>query len=190
LHRIGKARRVAAQRLRRVQRLVRDYPADGVQEAYRDAEGRYVLVIRLSSGEDYSAAEWPAGLQVTSHWTDKTVIAGDERGSTTTLLVLTPTGDGRMRIDPVPMLPRMGSETYAYGYSGGTPAGTYRALLRCALGDGTDIPWSAMLEGRRGSDDIPASQLWAAISTTKGSLRLSWPQLKLWARADKKHATT
>lgn len=181
----------AALRLRRVWRLIRDYPADGIQKIYRDSEGRYILVIRLASGEDYSAAEWPAGLQVTSHWTDKTVIAGDdERGSTTTLLALTPTGDGQMRIDPVPMLPRMGSETFAYGYGGGTPAGTYRTLLRCALGDGTDIPWSAILEDRRGSDDTPASQLWTAISTTKGSLRLSWPQLKLWARADKNHATT
>jgi hypothetical protein len=181
----------AALRLRRVQRLIRGYPADGVQEVCRDSEDRYVLVIRLSSGEDYSAAEWPVGLQMTAHWTDKTVIAGDdERGSTTTLLALTPTGDGRMRIDPVPMLPRMGGETFAYGYSGGTSASTYRALLRCALGDDTDIPWSATLHGRRGSDDAPASQLWTAISTTKGSLRLSWPQLKLWARADKNHATT
>lgn len=46
-----------ALRLRRVQRLVRDYPADGVQKIYRDSEGRYVLVIYLDSGEDYSTAD-------------------------------------------------------------------------------------------------------------------------------------
>jgi hypothetical protein len=180
----------AALRLRRVKHLVRNHPADSVQKIYRDSEGRYVLIIRLSSGEDYSAAEWPAGLQVTSHLTDKTVIAGDDEcGSTTTLLALTPTRDGQMRIDPVPMLPHTSSETFAYGYGGGTPTTTYRALLRCALGDDTDIPLSAILESRRGSDAAPASQLWTAISTTKGPLRLSWPQLKLWARADKNRAT-
>ncbi|NAS20069.1 hypothetical protein GT755_00030 [Herbidospora sp. NEAU-GS84] len=181
----------AALRLRRVQRLIADYPADGLQNIYRDSEGRYILVTRLSSGQDHSLAEWPAGLQVTAHWTDKTVIAGDdELGSTTTLLALTPTSEGRMRIDPVPMLPHMGSDAFAYGYGGGTPSTTYRALLRCALGDTTELPWSVILHGRRGSDDTPASQLWTAISTTKGPLRLSWPQLKLWARADKNHTTT
>jgi hypothetical protein len=42
----------------------------------------------------------------------------------------------------------------------------------------------------RTPDGDPVSQLWAAISTTKGPLRLSWPQVKLWARADKNKALT
>jgi len=182
--------KAAALRLRRVHRLVNDHEDDVVQEIYRDDHGRYVLVVRFSSREDYSAAEWPTGLEVTSHWTDKTVIAGDKHSSTTTLLALTPTGDGRMRVDPVPMLPRLAGQNFAYGYGGGTPGITYRALLRCALGDGSDIPWSTIQENRRGSDDAPASQLWTAISTTKGPLRLSWPQLKLWALAEKNRAAT
>jgi len=180
----------AALRLRRVRRLVHNYPIDDVREAYRDSQGRYVLVIRLSS-EDWSSAEWPAGLQVTSHWTDKTVLAGDdEHGTTTTLLALTPTDDGQMRVDPVPLLPRHNGDSFAYGYSGGTPSTTYWALLRCALGDDPGISWAAVLNDRRGSDGNPVSRLWTAISTTSGPLRLSWPQLKLWARADKNHART
>ena len=177
-------------RLRRVHRLVRGYPDDGVQAMFRDRDGRYVATIQTGGGDIYGVAEWPCTLQVTAHWNDKTVIAGDdERGSTTTLLALTPTGDGQMRIDPVPMLPRGNSEAFAYGYGGGTPSSTYRALLRCALGDSSDLPWSGILDARRGSDTASASQLWDAISTTKGPLRISWPQLQLWARADKKRAT-
>lgn len=36
----------------------------------------------------------------------------------------------------------------------------------------------------------PVSQLWRAISTTKGPLWLSWRQVQLWARADRRMATT
>jgi hypothetical protein len=169
----------AAMRLRRVHRLAKDHPIEDVEAAYQDREGRYVLVIRYSSGLRLSA-EWPASLQVTTHWTDKTVLAGDDdEGTTTTLLALTPTEDGQMRIDPVPLPPRSDREAFAYGYGGGTPVTTYLALLRCALGDGNiSIRQIASL----------ASQLWTAISTTKGPLRLPWPQLKLWARADKTRA--
>lgn len=66
------------------------------------------------------------------------------------------------------------------------PSTTYVSLLRCALGDGanfTAISTTARAE----------SQLWKAISTTAGPLRLSWPQIQLWARADRntaKHAAS
>lgn len=180
----------AALRLRRVQRLVGDHAADDVRQVYRDRDGRYVLVVHLDNGMDYSKAEWPSGLQMTAQWTDRTVIAGDEHGGITTLLALTPTGDGGMQIDPVPMPPHRGSEAFAYGYGGGTPTTTYRALLRCALGDGTDIPLSSMMRAQRSADGTPTSQLWTAISATKGPLRLSWPQLQLWARADKNRAAS
>ena len=38
--------------------------------------------------------------------------------------------------------------------------------------------------------ESPVSQLWHTISTTNGPLRLSWPRLQLWARADQKAART
>lgn len=174
-------------RLRRVRRLVGDYPTDQVRQAYRDGEGRYVLVIGLSSGP-WSLAEWPVSLTATATWTDKTVLAGDdEQGTTTTLLALTPTDDGQMRIDPVPLLPRSDRDAFAYGYGGGTPSTTFRALLRCALGDNPDLTRTHKLAAHTPDGDT-SSQLWRAITTTKGPLRLSWPQVKLWARADKNYA--
>lgn len=173
-------------RLRRVQRLLRDYPADGVRHVYRDHDGRYVVIIDLSSGT-WVLAEWPVSLAKVDSWTDKTVLAGDsEQGTTTVLLALTPTDDGQMRVDPVPLLPGNITNTFAYGYGGGTPATTYRALLRCALGDGPDAARAAkVIHG-----DQASSQLWTAISTTKGPLRLSWPQVRLWARGDRKAAAS
>lgn len=171
----------------RLRRLLHDYPDGDVEQACRDGHGRYVLVVRLNSGL-WSFAEWPVALSTTKHWTDKTVLAGDdEDGTTMTLLALTPTEDGRMLIDPVPLLPRSDRDAFAYGYGGGTPATTYRALLRCALGDVPGVTGISTLDFR-GLDGTSTSQLWAAISITKGPLRLSWPQLKQWARADAERA--
>lgn len=178
----------AVLRLRRIRRIIRDYPIEQVHEAYRDGEGRYVLVVRLSSAE-WSLAEWPVSLASTAVWTDKTVLAGDgELDTITTLLALTPTEDGQMLVDPVPLPPRSHRDAFAYGYGGGTPANTYQALLRCALGDDPEVLRAIRPAGTRNADGNPVSQLWAAISTTKGPLRLSWPRVKLWARADKNHA--
>lgn len=180
----------AVLRLRRVRRIIHDYPIDQVREAYREADGRYVLVIKLSS-DVWSLAEWPVALNQVNGWTDKTVLAGDDnRGTVTTLLALTPTDDGQMRIDPVPLPPRSDRDAFAYGYGGGTPSTTFKTLLRCALGDGPDVMRAHRLAAERTPDGDPVSQLWAAISTTKGPLRLSWPQVKLWARADKNKALT
>lgn len=60
------------------------------------------------------------------------------------------------------------------------------ALLRCALGND---PAMALFWSWAPASKMP-SQLWHALSTTKGPLRLPWPQLKLWARADRKKAET
>lgn len=177
-----------ALRLRRVDRLLEGYRSATVRQAHRDPDGRYVLVVELGNGHVWSMAEWPVSLDRVADWTDKTVIAGDdEQGTTTTLLALTPTDDGRMRVDPVPLPPRSDRDAFAYGYGGGTPATTYQALLRCALGDGANIHriMRTTAENRRLNPDA-SSQLWKTISTTKGPLRLSWPQLQLWARADRK----
>ncbi|QIZ38210.1 hypothetical protein [Saccharopolyspora sp. ASAGF58] len=142
----------------------------------------------MSFGDEWSLAEWPASLQVTDTWTDKTVLAGDhDGGTTTTLLALTPTDDGRMQVDPVPLPARSDRDAFAYGYGGGTPGTTYQALLRTALGNDSNPARVAGLARERDTDGTPVSQLWAALSTTKGPLRLSWPQLQLWARADRKH---
>ncbi|MER7015321.1 hypothetical protein ABT324_28140 [Saccharopolyspora sp. NPDC000359] len=177
----------AVLRLRRIHRLLENYTPEHVQRAYRDPHGRYVLITNMG-GEEWGLAEWPASLQVTSTWTDKTVLAGDhDGGTTTTLLALTPTDDGQMQVDPVPLPARSDRDAFAYGYGGGTPGTTYQALLRTALGDGHTPARVADLIRARDDDGNPLSQLWAAITGTKGPLRLSWPQLQLWARADRKH---
>lgn len=113
------------------------------------------------------------------------MLAGDDDlGTVTTLLALTPTDGGQMRIDPVPLPPRSDRDAFAYGYGGGTPATTYRALLRCALAAPptscglTDWPQNGTQTGIRS----------ASCGLRSPQLRLSWPQVKLWARADKNHA--
>ncbi|WP_163554468.1 hypothetical protein [Candidatus Frankia alpina] len=175
-------------RLRRIHRLLDERPLEQVREAYRDPEGRYVLVIELHAGVLWSRAEWPASPRAVSTWTDKTVLAADDGAqSVVTLLALTATDDGRMRVDPVPLPPRSDRDAFGYSYGGGTPTTTYHALLRCALGDIPELSKIRRLPGERHADGTPVSQLWAAISTTKGPLRLSWPQVQLWARADQKN---
>ncbi|MET9263786.1 hypothetical protein [Amycolatopsis sp. NPDC004079] len=176
-----------ARRLRRVRRLLDNgYEELGI-EAFRDAQGRYVVPVRLANGDTWFRAEWPTALDVVGSWTDETVLAADESGSSATLLALTPAPDGKLRTDPVPLLPRSGSEGFGYGYSGGGPAGTYVALLRCALRADRDEA-GAIARFGNGADGDGGSQLWEAISGTRGPLRLSWPQVELWARADREHA--
>ena len=183
----------AALRLRRVRRLLGYHAPDRVRAGYREPDGRYVLVIELDNGSSWSAAEWPASLQVVSTWTDETVLAGDGPGGSVTLLALTPDGSGRTRTDPVPLQPHSNREAFGYGYTGGTPTTTYRALLRIGLGDGADtdpvLKWLREHDRPDGyRSDTPASQLWHTISTANGPLRLPWPRLRLWARADQKAA--
>lgn len=179
-----------ARRLRRVQRLLADGYDDLALDAYRDVDGRYIVTMRLTGGDLWFRAEWPTDLDVVGTWTDETILAGDESGSSTVLLALTSTPDGRLRSDPVPLQPRNGHEGFGYGYGGGGPAGTYLALLRCALGADRDEAGRIAGAGvHRGDDGEVPSQLWKAISTTKGPLRLSWPQVQLWARADRKRST-
>lgn len=185
------ADRDQALRRRRVRRLLAhdrlddfDKPGitDDVRHVYRDEHGRYVLVVD-QNGTLMSMAEWPKSLTGLEHWTDATVLAADNPGGVVTLLALTPTDDGRMRTDPVPLQPRVFRDAFGYGYGGGTPGTTYTAILRCALGDGPDIE----TVNRPAASD---SQLWEAISTTQGPLRLPWPQVQLWARADRRAAQT
>ena len=69
------------------------------------------------------------------------------------------------------------------------PGTTYQALLRIALDDEPGNGRITSVLHERHPDGSLVSQLWEAISTTTGPLRLSWPQLRLWARADRKAAT-
>ncbi len=179
----------AVLRLRRVRRVLRDDPIEQVRAAYRDPAGRHVLVVNRAHGDEWFVAEWPTTLSATASWTEATMLAGDPT-TVTALLALTSTDDGGMRVDPVPLPPHCDRDAYAYGYGGGSPATTYRAVLRVALGD--EVNTSPVIERSldRGPDHESISQLRRAIETTDGPLRLSWPQVKLWARADVKHATT
>ena len=179
-----------ALRLRRVRRLLEGGYEESALEAFRDGDGRYVIVVKFDNGDIWFKAEWPVALDIVDTWTDDTVLAGDETASTTTLLALTTTDDGRLRTDPVP-LPSPTRDAFGYGYGGGGPSFTYTALLRCALGVSRSQT-STIAKANLGLDDEdgPVSQLWKAISTTTGPLRLSWPQVQLWARADDKRATT
>ncbi|MFI6031641.1 hypothetical protein [Amycolatopsis magusensis] len=178
-----------ARRLRRVQRLLDNGYQRLAREAYRDTDGRYVLVVHLDNGDIWFRAEWPTDLDVLAHWTDETILAGDDSGSVTALLALTPTEDGSLRTDPVPLAPREGYEGFGFGYGGGGPSSTYSALLRVALGVSREEAGRiARAHPGRGLGDGPESQLWTTISTTTGPLRLSWPQVKLWARADRRAA--
>jgi hypothetical protein len=70
--------------------LLADDETDIVRQAYRDEQGRYVLVVEYSNGNLYGIAEWPKSLDVVSTWTDKTVLAADDTGGPVTLLALTP----------------------------------------------------------------------------------------------------
>lgn len=174
-----------ALRKRRVERMLNGGDPAQVVSAYRDPDGRYVLVCERRR-EQFALAEWPVGLDVTRTWTEKTILAADRRQhGGTTLLALTPTEDGQMRVDPVPLEPHGDREDFAYGYWGGTPATTYVSIARCALGEQRfaeiESLYSFIGSGHH-------SELWDAIATTQGPLRLSWPQVQLWARADRKNA--
>ena len=127
-------------------------------------------------------------------WTDRTILAADKVSNTTTLMALTPTDDGGMQVDPVPMPRGTGRTGFAFGYGGGGPAAMYMALLRCALSPAAHraikrlhprLGWRVGTKPVRDTEDSPpASQLWTAIVTTRGPLQLSWPKAQQWAFED------
>jgi hypothetical protein len=187
------ADRDAAVRLRRVRRLLHpDEAPHSDATLYHDPAGRYVVVNppRSPDAERWFAAEWPTSLEAVAGWTDKTILAADPVSNTTTLVALTPTDDGKMWVDPLPMPLSSGRDGFAYGYSGGTPTVTYRAVLRCALPlhehqtirIAPRMRWD--ITDAHTEENRPVSQLWKTIATAQGPLRLSWPQVQLWARAD------
>lgn len=180
---------VALRQRRVVTLLGGDKPLDpsSIDTVYRDSDGRYIVVFpaRGDNLPPSFVAEWPASLDAVAAWNDRTVLAADHAHQATAILALTPTDDGQMRVDPVPLRGhRAHGNAFAYGYGGGTPVTTYTAILRCALPDKYQ-PVSRLLHWAPGDDgERPTSQLWDAIATTKGPLRLRWSQVQHWACND------
>lgn len=88
-----------------------------------------------------------------------------------------------MTADPLPLEPGTGP-SFGYGYGGGSPYTLYQALIRCALAT-PKAPFTLHDADPVASDrDDTSSPLWRAIVTTQGPLRLPWPTVVEWARAD------
>ncbi len=160
-----------ARQTRRVRRLLRTWAPDDLAELLRDPCGRFVAVLRGDRDELWFHAEWP--YELPSGWNERTIIAADH-DSSGAVFALTPTPSGHMDVSPVPLEPGSGP-SFAYGYGGGSPHTLYHALIRTALA----APESPL---RAGDEDDSA--LWHAISTTDGPLRIPWPTVQEWARAD------
>ncbi|MEU4575999.1 hypothetical protein [Nonomuraea sp. NPDC023979] len=168
---------------RRGKRLADHGDLDHLVGLWRDTAGRYVAVFDtdLVGNPPSFIAEWPYAPP--AGWTEQTVIAADE--NTGAVLAITPQESGEQRIEPVPFDPGTGP-SFRHGYGGGSPYTLYQALIRAVHGTITapfnlnDIPFT----GHEQHDAPQRSMLWHAIATTKGPLRLPWPQVQQWARQD------
>ena len=70
-----------------------------------------------------------------------------------------------------------------YGYDGGSPYTLYQALIRCAF-SAPEAPFTLHdVQAGTASAEI-RSDLWRAIATIQGPLRLPWPTVLQWARGD------
>jgi hypothetical protein len=69
-------------------------------------------------------------------------------------------------------------------WGGGSPYTLYQALIRCALGT-PEAPYSLTnVDPDAHHTENTSSPLWHAIATTQGPLRLAWPDVVMWAKAD------
>lgn len=82
----------------------------------------------------------------------------------------------------MPLEPGTGP-SFGYGYDGGSPYTLYQALIRCALGT-PEAPFTLNDAEASAEQSKVRSDLWQAIATTQGPLRLPWPTVLQWARAD------
>jgi hypothetical protein len=162
---------------RRGRRLLDRHDPSEVHELLVDHAGRLVALLPSTSGQGLDfEAEWPVGLP--SGWDETTIIAGDHEDGHGygPVLALTRTSDG-LRADLVPAPPDWAVfGGFTWGYGGGGPSMLYDALLRVALDD--------PLGYGKGFQPPPDSELWEVITTTKGPLRIRWPDLLRWARYD------
>jgi hypothetical protein len=172
----------AASATRRVEQLLNGWSADDVVEILRDSHDMYVAVLKNEQGETYFQAEWPYDLP--QGWNERTIIAADHDTSGA-VFALTPTASGQMAVDPLPLEPRTGpSFGYGYGYGGGSPYTLYQALIRCALGTPEASFSLTDVDPVARDTENTSSPLWRAIATTQGPLRLPWPDVVRWAKAD------
>ena len=151
---------------------------------WRDYAGRLVVETTEESwdGHPLLEVEWSTGLP--ADWNEHTIIAADPEADVGAVFALTPMLDGTLRADP---LPNPGSDpSYTWGYRGTGPSNLYDALVRCALG----IWASSSADNWLLKPPPDGSQLWHYISTApkESPIRLSWPQVQAWARADRKRA--
>jgi hypothetical protein len=168
----------AATATRRVQRLLNGWSADHIVEILRGPRDMYVVVLKNDHGDVYFEAEWPYDLP--QGWNERTIIAAD-RDSSGAVFALTPTFSGQMTADPLPLEPRTGP---SFGYGGGSPYTLYQALIRCALAT-PEAPFTLNDVDPAAHDaSNTSSPLWHAIATTQGPLRLPWPAVVNWAKAD------
>jgi hypothetical protein len=164
---------------RRVRRLLGTWDRENLLEVLRDPGGMHVAVLKNDNGDLYFHAEWP--YDPPQGWNERTIIAAD-RDSAGAVFALTPTAAGHMKVDPLPLEPGTGP-SFGYGYDGGSPYTLYQALIRCAFGT-PEAPFTLNeVEAGAGPAEVKGA-LWQAITTTKGPLRLPWPTVLQWARAD------
>jgi hypothetical protein len=171
-----------ALKTRRVRRLMRGWDpedAESIVEVLRGHGDMHVVVLKNQHSDLYFHAEWPYDLP--QGWNDRTIIAADH-DSAGAVFALTPTTSGHMTVDPVPLETGTGP-SLGYGYSGGSPYTLYQALIRSVFAT-PEAPFTLNdVEGATRPGQT-ASELWQAISTTEGPLRLPWPTIQQWARAD------
>jgi hypothetical protein len=170
----------AATSTRRVQRLLNGWSADHIVEILRGPRDMHVAVLKNDHGDVYFEAEWPYDLP--QGWDERTIIAAD-RDSSGAVFALTPTSTGQMTVDPLPLEPGTGP-SFGYGYGGGSPYTLYQALIRCVLAT-PEAPFTLNDVDPAARDaSNTSSPLWHAIATTQGPLRLPWPTVVNWAKAD------
>jgi hypothetical protein len=164
---------------RRVRRLIEMSDRENLLEVLRGPGDIHVAVFKKEDGELHFYAEWPYDLP--QGWNERTIIAADH-DSSGAVFALTPTTAGQMKVDPLPLEPGTGP-SFGYGYGGGSPYTLYQALIRCAFST-PQAPFTLRdVEADAGRAEIK-SDLWRAIATTQGPLRLPWPTVLQCARTD------
>jgi hypothetical protein len=169
----------AAMKTRRVRRLLSTWDPSSIVEVLRGPRDQHVLVVKNELGTMYFEAEWPYALP--GGWNERTIIAADP-DSMGAVFALTPAPSGDMNVDPLPLEPGTGPG-FGYGYDGGSPYTLYQALIRCVFGT-PEAPFTLVASSGREGAARGGSDLWRAIVTTDGPLRLPWPAVQKWARAD------
>ncbi|MBM2621952.1 hypothetical protein JIG36_41270 [Actinoplanes sp. LDG1-06] len=162
-------------RLHRIATLLRHTHVDEVSEAYRDKDGRYVLV--TADDPPRMIAEWQRDPAVAATWTGETVLAMDRPDGP--LLALTPEA-GRTRADMVP------GSLVDGGPLRFTGERVMRMLLPLALDPATTefTNRSLVLELLV---EHPGMRLQAALTPPGNAVRLGWDDVRAFAAEDVAH---